>query len=230
MRNTNFIDALPFSLKPIIDITDTLPQKPNPNPMRTPDQFKYIAVHHSAVEGGTIQGYANYHVNTKGWPCIGYHMVIKGDQTFQTNDLLTFSYHVASNNAHTVSVSVSGDLSKRPLSELERNNLYGVILTYMSLFNIPVEKVLGHDEFPGQNTACPCIDMNKVRSDIHSLQLMMELIASRPDRVKRAMDATNRIISLYNKSKDPDDKFTDTALDKMDQIYGFLVEKKLLNP
>jgi hypothetical protein len=230
MRNYQWIPNLPFNLKPIIDITDTLISKPNdPNPMRVPSDIKYISIHHSAVEGATIESYAKYHVLTQGWFHIGYHTVIKGDQTYQTNDLLTFSYHTASNNAHTVSVSISGDLSKRPLSEVERNNLYGVILTYMELFGIPVENVKGHNEFPDQKTSCPCIDMNKVRSDIHSLQLMMELQASRPERVKRAMDATNRIISLYNKTKDPADKFTDVALDKMDQIYGFLKEKNLLN-
>jgi hypothetical protein len=175
MRNVSLVTGLPFNVKPIIDITDTLPSRtPDPEPRRTPDQITHISVHHSAVEGATIQSYADYHVNTLGWAHIGYHMVIKGDQIYQTNDLLTKSYHTSGNNGYTVSVSVSGDLSKRPLSDMERNCLYSVILTYMDLFNIPVENVLGHREYPDNNTSCPCIDMNQVRSDIRTLQMRMQ--------------------------------------------------------
>lgn len=234
MRNIQMIPNLPFNLKPILDITDKLVSRPgDPNPERLPTDITHVSVHHSAVEGATIESYANYHVTTKGWFHIGYHTVIKGDQAYQTNNLLTFSYHTASNNAHSVSVSVSGDLSKRPLSEVERNNLYGVILTFMGLFNIPVANVLGHNEFPDQHTSCPCIDMNKVRADLVSIQLNMALKAAQPDRatrVKKFIDATNRVVELCNKAKDPNFQYTDVALDKGDLIVAFLEREKLMNP
>jgi hypothetical protein len=218
MRNYQWIPSLPFNLKPILDITDTLMSKPNdPNPLRLPTDIKYISIHHSAVEGATIESYAKYHVKNQGWFHIGYHTVIKGDQTYQTNDLLTFSYHTASHNAQTVSVSISGDLSKRPLSEVERNNLYGVILTYMELFGIPVENVKGHNEFPDQKTSCPCIDMNKVRMDIAGLQFQMKAL---PNVKDISFKNVNQHIFLYNQYKaDPEkQKWLEPYLLKMHKI------------
>lgn len=176
MRNVECIKGLPFTVKPFKDITDTLVRndKGNWEPDRTTEQIRRIAVHHSAIEGGSPESYARYHVQTLGWRSIGYHMVIEGDQVLQTNSLLSFTYHTSSNNFDTVSVSVSADLSKRPLSDVERNNLYAVILTYMDIFDIPVESVLGHNEFPGQNTACPSTDMARIRDDVKTIQMKMQ--------------------------------------------------------
>jgi hypothetical protein len=205
IRNLQVIQDLPFNIKPYQDITDTLPTRlPDTEPVRTPEQITHISVHHSAVEGGTIQGYADYHVNTLKWHHIGYHLVIKGDQTFQVNDLMTFSYHTSSNNSYTIGISVSGDLSKRPLSEVERNNLYGAILTIMDLFKIPVANVMGHNEYPENNTSCPCIDMNNLRSDIAKLQTQMKA-ASDPSKIMdKCYRATNQHLWLYNEyKKDP---------------------------
>ena len=205
MRNIAAIPDLPFNVKPFIDITDTLPSRtPDPEPYRSPDQITHISVHHSAVEGGTIQGYANFHVNTLKWSHIGYHMVVKGDQIYQTNDLLTFSYHTSNNNDYTVSVSVSGDLSKRSISDDERKCLYAVILTYMSLFNIPVQNVWGHNQFPDNNTSCPCIDMDKVRDDIAKLHLQMKAAVD-PQKIRdQCYKATAQHNWLYAQyQKDP---------------------------
>jgi hypothetical protein len=178
LRNQQVIADLPFKVKPIIDITDNLMRndKGDWEPDRTPAEITHISIHHSAVEGASIDSYARYHVGTLGWRSIGYHLVVKGDQLYQTNDLLSFTYHTSSNNGYSVSVSVSGDLSKRGMTDDERNCLYAAILTLMSLFNIPVENVLGHREYPGNNTSCPCLDMNKLRDDISKLQLQMKAV------------------------------------------------------
>jgi hypothetical protein len=199
LRNVQAIPELPYKVKPIIDITDTLPSRKNdPEPYRTPQQITHISVHHSAVERGTIQGYADYHVNELKWYHVGYHMVIKGDQIYQTNDLLTFSYHTSSNNDYTVGVSVSGDLSKRGLTDDERNCLYAAIVTLMKQFNIPVQNVLGHREFPANNTSCPCLDMNRLRADIAQLQLQMKAVSD-PSQIKvNAYKSTEQHRYLYN--------------------------------
>ena len=213
-----------------MDITDTLVSKPNdPNPMRLPTDITHISVHHSAVEGSTIESYARYHVLTKGWFHIGYHMVIKGDQAFQTNDILTFSYHTASNNAHSVSVSISGDLSKRTLSEIERNILYGVILTYMSIFNIPIDNVLGHNEFPGQATSCPSIDMQKVRSDIATLQMTLKQQETWEAKLNKVSQIGNQINYMNNLIKvGKDDNNARWAVDQQMKLYEIMKAQKLL--
>jgi hypothetical protein len=230
LRNIQGITGLPFNVKPFIDITDTLPSRsPDPEPYRELAAITHIAVHHSAVEGATIQSYANYHVNTLKWSHIGYHFVIKGDQAYQTNDLLTFSYHTSGNNHYTVSVSISGDLSKRPLSEVERNNLYAVILTYMSLFNIPVEHVLGHNEYPGNVTACPCIDMNKVRDDLRNIQMLMNKNTSWDAKQKKKNEVVEEINYLFGLVKNgPEDGNAQWAMNNFLDLHDYLKEKKLL--
>lgn len=175
LRNIKGIPGLPFSVNEYQDITDTLPRKTTGDwePDRKPEDIQFISVHHSAVENGTIQGYADYHVNKLGWRYIGYHICIKGNQTYQVNDLLSFTYHTSSHNHNTIGISVSADFSKRDITDDERNNLYAAILTCMSLFNIPVENVWGHREFADNNTMCPVISMDQVRSDIKTIQMKM---------------------------------------------------------
>lgn len=230
LRNIQVITDLPFNVKPIQDITDTLPSRlPDPEPYRTKDQITHISVHHSAVEGGTIQGYANTHVNTNGWAHIGYHTVIKGDQIYQTNDLLTFAYHTSSNNAYTVSVSISGDLSKRALTTDERNCLYAVILTYMDIFGIPAENVWGHNQFPGNNTACPSIDMSQVRSDVKNIQMKMQKAASWEEKMKEVASIINQINYLTNLMKlGEKDGNAIWALNSFQDVARMMREKHLL--
>lgn len=230
MRNVKVIQGLPFNVKDIIDITDTLPNRtPDPETPRTPDQITHIAVHHSAVEGGTIQGYADYHVNVQKWAHIGYHCVVKGDQIYQTNDLLTFSYHTSSNNHYTVSVSVSGDLSKRSLTDDERNCLYATILTYMGIFNIPIENVLGHNEYPSNNTSCPCIDMNQLRQDIKTIQHKMQQSNTWEAKMKNVADIINQINYLTNLMKlGEQDGNAVWALNSFQDVAQMMKEKHLL--
>lgn len=207
MRNVQLIQGLPFNLPPILDITETLPTRKNdPEPYRNTSDITHIAVHHSGVEGGTIQGYADYHVNKQKWYHIGYHMVIGGNQIHQTNDLQTFSYHTSGNNHYTVGISVSGDFTKRQMSDGERQALYGAILTVMSLFNIPIEHVLGHDEYPHQKTSCPAFDMKRVRQDLRTIVNKM-MYATTPNHAQeRAFKIANQILFFYNlaQGKNPD--------------------------
>lgn len=200
MRNIKAIAALPFKVNEWQDITDTLPRKTTGDwePDRKPEEIKYISVHHSAVENGTIQGYANNHVNTQGWRSIGYHIVIKGNQTYQVNDLLSFTYHTSGHNNNTIGISVSADFSKRDITEDEKNNLYAAILTCMALFNIPVENVLGHKEFSFNATLCPVISMDKVRNDIRTIQNQMEYAKTDVYAKVAAQTIGNQIIYLCN--------------------------------
>ncbi len=227
MRNVQAITGLPFEVKPFIDITDQLPSRPDPETPRLPEQITHIAVHHSAVEGATIESYANYHVKQLGWAHIGYHFVIKGDQAYQTNDLLTFSYHTASNNDYTVSVSISGDLSKRPMSEVERNALYAVILTYMDLFQIPAENVWGHNEYPKNATSCPCIDMNKVRDDIRTIQMRLQRAQTKQARLERAFAVANQSAYMYSLAQN-DNGDGEWARNWLDEVYSVMKSKNLL--
>jgi len=222
LRNVPVIADLRFDIKPAVDITDQLPHKPNPNPYRTVEQITHVSVHHSAVEGGSPQSYANYHVNTLGWPCIGYHDVIVGDQIYQVNDLLTFSYHTSGNNHYTVGISISGDLSKRDMTSAERQCLYARLLTYLSIFpNLTIDNILGHKEYPDNSTACPCTDMNRIRSDIRDLKLKMEgqsTMESKRGHAYLVAQQTQFLYSFINKN-DGDEQW---ALSYFEKFYSLM--------
>lgn len=229
MRNIKVIQGLPFNVNEFQDITDTLPRKTTGNwePDRKPEDIRFISVHHSAVENGTIQGYANTHVNTNGWRSIGYHICIKGNQTYQVNDLLSFTYHTSSHNFNTIGISVSADFSKRDITDDERNNLYAAILTCMSLFNIPVENVWGHREFPDNNTMCPVILMDKVREDIKNIQMKIKRSETIEAQIERCFAVKNQAEFMYNQAKknDGDGVWARTWLDR---VHAIMTEQKLL--
>lgn len=114
------------------------------------------------------------------------------------------------------------------------NNAYGVNM------GLGEYNVIGHyqiDPIRKPNCPGPNFPWNRLRTELAIAQTMtleeyemrQHMQIERPARVKRAMDATNRIIELYNKSKDPTFKYTDVALDKMDQIYAYVKEKNLLS-
>ena len=75
-----------------------------------------IVVHHTTGDPfQPINNIANYHVNTKGWPGIGYHFVIDGaGKIHQTNYLTTHSFHANLANAYSVGVCMQGDFTNHP--------------------------------------------------------------------------------------------------------------------
>ena len=66
-------------------------------------------IHHSATDDGSPEAYARYHVQTRGWPGIGYHFVIQKDGgIYQTNRLDTISYHVSGQNTNSIGICGTG--------------------------------------------------------------------------------------------------------------------------
>lgn len=249
MRNIQLTTAITFNLPQIEDITDSLPKKqtwetlPNKKNIvrnkwdgtfhtgfRKPEDIDTIAIHHSGPPDGTLESHAGHH--SRKWGAgIAYHIAIDQGRIFQTNDLLSFTFHVGGHNTYTVAIMINADLSQREMTSQERELLYGAILTVKSL--LPIKHILGHNEFPEAKTSCPCTSMNQIRNDIASLELNMALKAAQPSRekrVKKFVDATNRIVDLCNKARDPNFQYTDIALDKGDLIVGFLERENLLNP
>lgn len=231
MRNVECIKGI-TPVKPFQDITDKLVRndKGNWEQDRGLADIKYLSIHHSATEGGSPESYARHHVQTLGWRSIGYHLVIVGDQTYQVNDLLSFTYHTSGHNNNTIGISVSADFSKRDITEDERNNLYAAILTCMELFNIPVENVLGHKEYSFNATACPVISMDKVREDIRTIKNKMEYAKSDENAKAVAFKIANQIVYLSNmvNGSDASPGNREWAKQMLLQLEPFMKERGLL--
>ena len=146
------------AIKPphIVDVVDKLEKNPDKHYDTRPlSQITHISVHHSATPANiSLDLIAKYHVETHGWPGIGYHFYIKPDGTiYQTNRLETISYHTRDNNSYTVGICVAGTFNDTVPTPAQMNSAAHLIAWLMEKLDIPLENVKGHKEYV--STQCP---------------------------------------------------------------------------
>jgi N-acetyl-anhydromuramyl-L-alanine amidase AmpD len=111
-----------------------------------------IIVHHSATNSGTPDSFADYHVQRKDWPGIGYHAVIDADANiYLTNNSTTISYNCSGQNATSIGICLIGNFEKTEPTTEQINALIHIIKFYNEL----TEKTLsiyGHCDF--RKTSC----------------------------------------------------------------------------
>lgn len=150
----------------LVDVRNSLPRhKSKKYARRALLAILYIVRHHSATTSGSAQSFANYHVNTLGWPGIGYHFVIdRNGNIYWCHDLEVISYGVGGHNTPSVNICLVGNGSFTDAQEQSYREL--VLLLQQDLPNAKsVSAVKGHNEFPNhRSNSCPGIDMNFVRS------------------------------------------------------------------
>lgn len=132
---------------------------------RSLTDIRSIAIHHSMTKAGHAKSFANYHVNTNGWPGIGYHYVILKDGTIQWCwDVEIKSYHVGNSNREAIGICMVGDFRTESPTKAQLDSLNTLIQAIRSDIN-PNLKVLGHNEYPSYSwKKCPAIDMNTIRA------------------------------------------------------------------
>lgn len=148
----------------IFDIVDALPKHPTLRySQRQRRQITHLCIHHSATPANiAIERVAQYHItadpsrNKEAWPGIGYHFYVKPDGAiYMTNRLETVSYHVYGNNERAVGICVSGDFTRAVPTVEQINSTAHLVAWLMQELNIPEQNVLGHREFPQNDTSCP---------------------------------------------------------------------------
>ncbi len=99
---------------------------------------------------------ARFHVQTRGWIGIGYHVGVNRDGTIvQLADLNSWRAHIAGQNDRYVGIAILGDFSTEapPASQLEgtRAAIAWIRETY------PEREVMPHTvaALPGYGTECP---------------------------------------------------------------------------
>lgn len=156
----------------IKNVKDKLPYK-GEYPKRKLSDITHIDIHHSGTkkendEGfKTIKQFAYYHINGHDWPGIGYHYIIDTcGQVYKTGYAREIRWSVGGNNSYSISVMLIGDFTEDELEEDQYNNALELVKKIMKAYDIPKENVLGHQEFPEQNTECPGFDMDKFRGEL----------------------------------------------------------------
>jgi hypothetical protein len=139
------------------DIRDDLPQT-GEFPRRATD-VDYNVIHHTGL-GTTAQTYsttiARYHVDTNGWPAIGYHFLVYSHKIRYVGDIGTARAHVWGHNDDTVGIAIVGDYQEfRPSDNailLARR-----LCDFMDEYYAGSTSRVGHREIalPGHETECP---------------------------------------------------------------------------
>lgn len=168
---------------------------------RSRNQIKYIAIHHSASISGSAEAFANYHVNSLGWPTIGYHYVIdKQGIIYWCNDLETISYHVGNSNSAAVGICMIGDFTKEKPTPAQYQAALMLTKMLMDELNISSRNVLGHREFPNNSTSCPAINMNQFRNDLKEDNQKMQEIK----RLENKITQLEKLLAAQNENEPND--------------------------
>lgn len=98
---------------------------------------------------------ADYHVNVKGWPGIGYHFLVhQGGGLDYVGDILTARANVAKRNPECLGICLPGDYTSTipPEPQLETTRELVIYLLYL----LPWAEVRAHREvaLPGYETSC----------------------------------------------------------------------------
>jgi hypothetical protein len=140
------------------DVVDQLQKHPNRlYPTRQLKAITHICIHHSAVSGTVpVENIAKYHVESKDWAGIGYHFYVVPDGTiYQTQRLETASWHVSHNNDRSAGICVAGDFTYAPPPQIQVDSAAHLTAWLMQELAVPESNILGHREFPDNDTSCP---------------------------------------------------------------------------
>lgn len=231
--------SLGYNVPEILDITDELPKNPaytwaKLTGTRKEETLTDIVVHHTGMAkslGCTAASHARSHINSKanhakGDPGIPYHLYIKEGQIYQTNDLLDFTYGVASNNGYTVHIATEGNFTVDAFTETDRLALYAAILAVKVV--LPgIVRIKGHNEY--NPTACPAIDTNKVREDVAALEMRIQQSSSwdgKMEQVRKLVSQVNYMTNLIKAG--PDDGNAHWAVNQLMDVVSIMQERKLL--
>ena len=103
----------------------------------------------------------------------GYHYVVRLDGTVEKGRWSDNSgAQVAGDNANTIGICYIGGYDKHHKlcyncqTDKQREAMNQLLATLARKYNLPISKVIGHNEHHGVNKACPCLNMSKVRREV----------------------------------------------------------------
>lgn len=162
------------------------------NGTRNLSQIKYIVRHHSATTSGNFDSFWRHWNGTNGWGTGGYHEIILRDGTVQIcYDPHEITNGVGGHNTSTYHICLVGNGSFTAAQEKAWDER---IAFNMKRLNIGVNNVKGHREMPGQNTSCPGINMDTVRSRIRGVSTVTK--PAPKTQVKSQAPATSKTKSI----------------------------------
>jgi len=126
--------------------------------------WRKVCIHHSLTRMGNAEIFARYHVETNGWPGIGYHYVIGQDGEIEwcwDTDIKT--YHAGRHNAYAVGICLTGNFLVQEFKSPQRVAAFWLLC---DILDVADSQIIGHSELSGYEWKdCPCIDMDDMRRE-----------------------------------------------------------------
>jgi N-acetylmuramoyl-L-alanine amidase len=119
----------------------------------------------------------------RGWSGIGYHFVIRRNGNVEHGrDIQKKGAHVAGFNANSIGISLAGGVASNgqtPVDNFTENQLLNardLVLDLMAIYQVPISKVMGHNEViteitHGSPKACPVFSMDRFRDMVTEHQV-----------------------------------------------------------
>ncbi len=123
--------------------------------VRAVSQIRTLVIHHTgAAPDVPPAAIAEYHVSRLGWPGIGYHFLVGADgQVFQTNALVTESFHARQSNATSVGIALAGNFTDITPPEAQMDALAALCAWLSGGLRLGIDAIVGHRELV--DTPCP---------------------------------------------------------------------------
>lgn len=225
----------------IEDIVEKLPSNPKNTwaqlaGVRNVNELTTIVLHHDAYPKQNTTGYTDFqlatnmaqdHINNTAYDPTGeggipYHVWIRNGHIYQTNDLLDRTYGVASNNAYTVHICVSGEYYKSDvLTDADSKALCAAILMVKSV--LPnFQAIKAHKEL--NPTDCPGYDFNKIKSDVQTIESQIEYAKSEEHAKAVAFSIANQILYMANMVNGKDSTGNETTDGQRNWAKAMLLE------
>lgn len=169
-----------------------------------------IAIHHSltkrSLSGSNAEGYAKFHVDTHGWPSIGYSYVIEPNGAVKwCNDIELRTYHVGNHNNYAVGICLTGDFRTEEPTKEQKESLRNLVSALQKKY-AHLKYVKGHNEFSGYEwKACPEFDykavLNEKGGGSGKVEAPKQKVGSETGSVVDYMNAKKMDASFKNRAK-----------------------------
>jgi LysM repeat protein len=132
----------------------------------TPGRWKYIVIHHSGVNEGTVKGMDNYHRQVRHMENgLAYHFVIGNGNGMSNGEIAAGNRwkkqldggHLASVSQNKVALGIClvGNFDRTPPSAAQMQSLNALVRTLMKRCNISASNVKTHQQINVIGTRCP---------------------------------------------------------------------------
>jgi N-acetylmuramoyl-L-alanine amidase len=125
-----------------------------------------IVIHCSGTKPNVDAGadeIRQWHVQGRGWPDIGYHLVIRRSGLIETGrPIEQIGAHVTGRNANSIGLCLVGGLGEngQPTADFTPEQWAALKAKLLELkAAYPEAGILGHRDFPGVTKACPSFDV-----------------------------------------------------------------------